>query len=1019
MKNGLEVFDFKEENEIAELAAGKVLVAQECDVPGKESGSLVCVDADAIGCDNADTCVQPGTVRDDLITEEGNSGSDAVPLLTSLSHDQGFCFRVDDFESKRLFSEDERIISCHEAPLPGESQLNRGHRDSPPSSSEADDGQLDVDDHMEDCSPSSPTPDITEASVILNGPTPTNCFSYAEVGGINLLVDYVVYRGKHCSGCVMTFSYGGVKINGATAHGDEGTFGFEAGIEDIVSIESQNLQRFGTVTIKLNILSKDAVQADTTHGMSGVEELEVAVVEPNWSRKWEEISSLNLKYSALLSVIHDMDSAMDGGVDLLQQRRYFPSFDVEFEDVIYPKGDSDAVSISKRDVDLLQPETFINDTIIDFYIKYLKNQIPPEEKHRYHFFNSFFFRKLADLDKDPSSVKDGRAAFLRVHKWTRKVDIFGKDYIFIPVNFNLHWSLLVICHPGEVAGVKDEDTSKSVIVPCILHLDSIKGTHAGLKNLVQSYLWEEWKVRQKDTSEDMSSKFLNLRFVPLELPQQENSFDCGLFLLHYLELFLVEAPVNFSPFRINEFNKFLNGDWFPPAEASLKRTLIQRLISELLQNRSREVSSGGCSNEPQSDFSEMNGKESGLGLVSERCTPAGACHVNLSSSDPGQGIEITLLEASSVRNSHCVDDSGLVLREFFEPGVAAGSLLTHCPSFDQSSSYYHLNDTMSQIEDDTETGEQFVYFSSGEAVFQQIAGIPPQDGSISCSFRGFGADDSWNPGISLQADDNGSSSETSDCASDDSDVGIIENCPVKEDVGLCQKEKSDQQTSSLMENIECLTTSLAAASSEMLENPAFGDIQNLEGSEDTHRIDDGNENVSLASCQGNFSAPLQEDNNLVENVAEVTQDDMQTIEGIHNLEGIDDTDRIGHGNENNNLVENVAEVTQDDMQTIEGIHNLEGIDDTDRIGHGNENGNLASCQENLSASLQEDHALLGNGLHQDLQKTEATENDMQMFGDHVILVESDEQQAAKRPRLFPPHEVDGEITRSLSKDLNL
>ncbi|KAJ6954682.1 ubiquitin-like-specific protease 2B isoform X1 [Populus alba x Populus x berolinensis] len=976
MKNGLEVFDFKEGNEIAELAA----VAQECDVPGKESGSLVCVDADAIGCDNADTGVQPGTVRDELITEEGNSGSDAVPQLTSLSHDQGFCFPVDDFESKRLFSEHETIISCHEAPLPRESQLNRGLRDSPPSSSEADDGHLDVDDHMEDCSPSSPTPDITEASVILNGPTPTNCFSYAEVGGINLLVDYVVYRGKYCSGCVMMFSYGGVKINGATAHGDGGTFGFEVGIDDIVSIESQNLQRFGTVTIKLNILSKDAVQADTTHGMSGVEELEVAVVEPNWSRKWEEISSLNLKYSALLSVIHDMDIAMDG-VDLLQQRRYFPSFDVDFEDVIYPKGDSDAVSISKRDVDLLQPETFINDTIIDFYIKYLKNQIPPEEKHRYHFFNSFFFRKLADLDKDPSSVKDGRAAFLRVHKWTRKVDIFGKDYIFIPVNFNLHWSLLVICHPGEVAGVKDEDTAKSVIVPCILHLDSIKGTHAGLKNLVQSYLWEEWKVRQKDTSEDVSSKFLNLRFVPLELPQQENSFDCGLFLLHYLELFLVEAPVNFSPFRINEFNKFLNGDWFPPAEASLKRTLIQRLISELLQNRSQEVSSGGCSNEPQSDFSEMNGKESGLGLVSERCTPAGACHVNLSSSDPGQGIEITLLEASSVRNSHCVDDSGLVLREFFEPGVAAGSLLTQCPSFNQSSSYYHLNDTMSQIEqDDTETGEQFVYFSSGEAVFEQIAGIPPQDGSISCSFRGFGADDSWNPGISLQADDKGSSSETSDCASDDSDVGIIENCPVKEDGGLCQKEKSDQQTSSLMENIECLTTSLAAASSEMLENPSFGDMQNLECSEDTHRIDDGNENVSLASCQGNFSAPLQEDNN---------------------------------------LVENVAEVTQDDMQTIEGIHNLEGIDDTDRIGHGNENGNLASCQENLSASLQEDHALLGNGLHQDLQKTEATENDMQMFGGHVIVVESDEQQAAKRPRLAPPHEVDGEITRSLSKDLCL
>jgi sentrin-specific protease 7 len=48
---------------------------------------------------------------------------------------------------------------------------------------------------------------------------------------------------------------------------------------------------------------------------------------------------------------------------------YTFSFDEAFEDVIYPKGDSDAVSISKRDVDLLQPDTFINDTIIDFYIK--------------------------------------------------------------------------------------------------------------------------------------------------------------------------------------------------------------------------------------------------------------------------------------------------------------------------------------------------------------------------------------------------------------------------------------------------------------------------------------------------------------------------------------------------------------------------------------------------------------------------------------------------------------------------
>ncbi|KAI9394903.1 hypothetical protein POPTR_005G155600v4 [Populus trichocarpa] len=914
----------EEEDEIAELAAGQLLVTQECDIPKNETSSLVCVDADAIDCDNASTRVRPRTVGEDLNTEEGNS---AAPHLTSLSHEHDPCFPVDGFDSKMIFSEHVTRISCHEAPLLGESQLNCGLRDGPPSSAEL------VDEHMEECSPSSPTPDIADAGVILNDLTPTNCFSYSEMSDIGIVVDYVVYRGKYCTGCLVTFSYSGIKINGTTAHGDEGTFSFETGIDEIVSIESQNIQRFETVMIKLHILSKDAVQADNTQGMSGVEELEVVVVEPNWSRKWEEITSLNVKYSPLLSVIHDMDIAMNG-VDSLQQRRYFPSFDSEFEDVIYPKEDSDAVSISKRDVDLLQPETFINDTIIDFYIKYLKNQIPSEEKQRYHFFNSFFFRKLADLDKDPSNVKDGKAAFLRVHKWTRKVDLFGKDYIFIPVNFNLHWSLLVICHPGEIAGVKDEDTEISVKVPCILHMDPIKGTHAGLKNLVQSYLWEEWKERQKGSSEDMSSKFLNLRFVPLELPQQENSFDCGLFLLHYLELFLVEAPVNFSPFRINGFTKFLNGDWFPPAEASLKRTLIQRLISELLQNCSREVSSSGCSSEQQSNFPEINGKESGLELVSDRYSPDGACRVNLSSSDHGQGIEITLLGVSPMRNSHCVNDPGLVLREFFDPEVAAGSLLAQCPSFDQPSSYHHLNGTRSQIEDDTETA--------------------------------FGADDSWNPGISLQADDNDSSSETSDCASDDSDVGIIENFPAMEDAGICQKEKFDQRKSPLMENVGCLTVSLASASGEMLENSAFGGIRNLRSTEDIDKIHDGNEHVSLASCQGNFSASLQEDPNLVEIV--LNQD----------LEK--------------------AKVTRDNMQAIEGIHNLEGIDDTDRIRYDKENGNIATCQEKFSASLQEDHALVENGLHQDLQKTEVIENDMQTIGDDVMMVESDEQQAAKRPR---------------------
>lgn len=44
-----------------------------------------------------------------------------------------------------------------------------------------------------------------------------------------------------------------------------------------------------------------------------------------------------------------------------------------------------------------------------------------------------------------------------------------------------------------------------------------------------------------------------------QLPQQQNSFYCGLFLLYYLELFLAEAPVSFIPFKlITKFSTYVS-----------------------------------------------------------------------------------------------------------------------------------------------------------------------------------------------------------------------------------------------------------------------------------------------------------------------------------------------------------------------------------------------------------------------------------------------------------------------------
>ncbi|XAR53023.1 Ulp1 peptidase [Bertholletia excelsa] len=374
-----------------------------------------------------------------------------------------------------------------------------------------------------------------------------------------------------------------------------------------------------------------------------------------------------------------------------------------FEEVIYPKGDPDAVSISKRDIEILEPEKFINDTIVDFYIKYLENKIKPEEKHRYHFFNSFFFRKLADLDKTPPSACEGRDSFKRVSKWTRKVNIFEKDYIFIPVNFSFHWSLIVICHPGNVANIKDADKDKMSKVPCILHMDSLKGSHRGLKKLIRSYLWEEWKERQNQSSEDVSSTFLNLLFVPLEVPQQENCFDCGLFLLHYVELFLDHAPVDLSPFKNAVFSNFLNEHWFPPAEASHKRAHIKKLIYDIIVgDNSEKAATARPDKYPYSELASLDVRDTGEEFLLEICNSPKIYYAH----DSIQQIEIMPLVTSPLRSMKCTKERQFIMAQSLEP--KADGDLPFDDSVRQMISSDRSKNEISAIEEGEEMWEQQV-----------------------------------------------------------------------------------------------------------------------------------------------------------------------------------------------------------------------------------------------------------------------------------------------------------------------
>lgn len=71
----------------------------------------------------------------------------------------------------------------------------------------------------------------------------------------------------------------------------------------------------------------------------------------------------------------------------------------------------------------LEVGKYLDDVIIDFYLLYLfSEKLPPRDKQRVHVFSSFFVNKLR--------TGDLKGAL----RWTKKVNIFDKHFLIIPVN---------------------------------------------------------------------------------------------------------------------------------------------------------------------------------------------------------------------------------------------------------------------------------------------------------------------------------------------------------------------------------------------------------------------------------------------------------------------------------------------------------------------------------------------------------------------------------------------------------
>ncbi|XP_036438246.1 sentrin-specific protease 6 isoform X1 [Colossoma macropomum] len=111
------------------------------------------------------------------------------------------------------------------------------------------------------------------------------------------------------------------------------------------------------------------------------------------------------------------------------------------------------ISVTNEDLHCLNDGEFLNDVIIDFYLKYLFiEKLKKEDAHKSHVFSSFFYKRLNQRERrnaqDTTNLPIQKRKHNRVKTWTRHVDLFQKDFIFVPINESAHWYLAVICFPG-------------------------------------------------------------------------------------------------------------------------------------------------------------------------------------------------------------------------------------------------------------------------------------------------------------------------------------------------------------------------------------------------------------------------------------------------------------------------------------------------------------------------------------------------------------------------------------------
>ncbi|XP_071763027.1 sentrin-specific protease 5 [Centroberyx gerrardi] len=166
-------------------------------------------------------------------------------------------------------------------------------------------------------------------------------------------------------------------------------------------------------------------------------------------------------------------------------------------------------TLSLEDLSTLEEQNWLNDQIINMY----GELIMEATQHKVHFFNSFFHKQL--VAKGYEGVK----------RWNKKVDLFSKWLLLVPIHLEIHWSLITV----------------DIATKTISYYDSQGIVFKHTIDNIMKYLQSEAREK-KQTAYQKGWRMVIIKGIP----QQKNDSDCGVFVLEYCRRLSVKQPLQFT-----------------------------------------------------------------------------------------------------------------------------------------------------------------------------------------------------------------------------------------------------------------------------------------------------------------------------------------------------------------------------------------------------------------------------------------------------------------------------------------